>query len=59
LSAAAVTTMVSVGLYGQQSFLDFRLLLSKSRRGCDYGVGARFLFGDILAQRIGRFARCR
>jgi sugar transferase (PEP-CTERM system associated) len=29
LSAAAVATMVSVGLYGQQSFLDFRLLLSK------------------------------
>jgi hypothetical protein len=29
LSAAAVTAMVSVGLYGQQSFLDFRLLLSK------------------------------
>jgi hypothetical protein len=29
LSAAAVTAMVSVGLYGQQSFLDLRLLLSK------------------------------
>jgi sugar transferase (PEP-CTERM system associated) len=29
LSAAAVTAMVSVGLYGQQSFLDFRLLMSR------------------------------
>ena len=29
LSAAAVTAMVSVGLYGQQSFLDFRLLFGK------------------------------
>lgn len=29
LSFAAVTTMVSVGLYGQQSFMDFRLLFSK------------------------------
>jgi len=29
LSFAAVTAMVSVGLYGQPSFLDFRLLLSK------------------------------
>jgi hypothetical protein len=29
LSFAAVTTMVSVGLYGQQSFLDFRLLFNK------------------------------
>src|SRR5690242_14838629 len=29
LSVAAVTTMVSVGLYGQQSFVDFRLLFSK------------------------------
>jgi sugar transferase (PEP-CTERM system associated) len=29
LSAAAVTAMVSVGLYGQQSFMDFRLLFSK------------------------------
>lgn len=29
LSIAAVATMVSVGLYGEQSFVDFRLLLSK------------------------------
>src|SRR5438132_5616183 len=29
LSVATVTAMVSVGLYGQQSFMDFRLLLSK------------------------------
>jgi sugar transferase (PEP-CTERM system associated) len=29
LSFAAVTTMVSVGLYGQQSFVDFRLLFSR------------------------------
>src|SRR5712692_6741801 len=29
LSAAAVIAMVSVGLYGYQSFMDFRLLLSK------------------------------
>jgi sugar transferase (PEP-CTERM system associated) len=29
LSAAAVATMVSVGLYGEQAFVDFRLLLSK------------------------------
>ena len=29
LSFAAVTAMVSVGLYGQQSFIDFRLLFSK------------------------------
>jgi sugar transferase (PEP-CTERM system associated) len=29
LAAASVTAMVSVGLYGQQSFMDFRLLLSK------------------------------
>jgi sugar transferase (PEP-CTERM system associated) len=29
LSVAAVATMVSVGLYGEQSFVDFRLLLSK------------------------------
>ena len=29
LAAATVTAMVSVGLYGQQSFMDFRLLLSK------------------------------
>jgi sugar transferase (PEP-CTERM system associated) len=29
LSVAAVTAMVSVGLYGHQSFADFRLLLSK------------------------------
>jgi sugar transferase (PEP-CTERM system associated) len=29
LSVAAVTAMVSVGLYGQQSFVDFRRLLSK------------------------------
>src|ERR1700751_2572200 len=29
LSVAAVTTMVSVGLYGQQSFVDFRLLFSQ------------------------------
>ena len=29
LSFAAVTAMVWVGLYGQPSFLDFRLLLSK------------------------------
>ena len=29
LSFATVTTMISVGLYGQQSFMDFRLLLSK------------------------------
>src|SRR5215831_6874400 len=29
LSVAAVTAMVSVGLYGQQSFVDFRLLFSK------------------------------
>src|SRR5262249_55862255 len=29
LSVAAVTAMISVGLYGQQSFVDFRLLLSK------------------------------
>jgi sugar transferase (PEP-CTERM system associated) len=29
LSVAAVVAMVSVGLYGQQSFLDFRLLISK------------------------------
>jgi sugar transferase (PEP-CTERM system associated) len=29
LSVAAVGTMVSVGLYGEQSFVDFRLLLSK------------------------------
>ena len=29
LSVAAVTAMISVGLYGHQSFVDFRLLLSK------------------------------
>src|ERR1700749_4820319 len=29
LSVATVTTMLSVGLYGQQSFMDFRLLFSK------------------------------
>src|SRR5215831_16123067 len=29
LSFAAVTAMVSVGLYGQQSFMNFRLLFSK------------------------------
>ena len=29
LSVAAVSAMVSVGLYGHQSFVDFRLLLSK------------------------------
>src|SRR5260370_15899005 len=29
LSVATVTTMLSVGLYGQQSFIDFRLLFSK------------------------------
>jgi sugar transferase (PEP-CTERM system associated) len=29
LSLAAVGTMISVGLYGEQSFVDFRLLLSK------------------------------
>jgi sugar transferase (PEP-CTERM system associated) len=29
LSVAAVTAMISVGLYGHQSFADFRLLLSK------------------------------
>src|SRR6266852_9848371 len=29
LSVAAVTSMISVGLYGHQSFADFRLLLSK------------------------------
>ncbi len=29
LSIAAVATMVSVGLYGEQSFVDFRLLLGK------------------------------
>jgi sugar transferase (PEP-CTERM system associated) len=29
LAFATVTAMVSVGLYGQQSFMDFRLLLSK------------------------------
>src|SRR5689334_11996612 len=29
LSIATITTMVSVGLYGQQSFMDFRLLLSR------------------------------
>ncbi|MBV8739999.1 MAG: TIGR03013 family PEP-CTERM/XrtA system glycosyltransferase [Alphaproteobacteria bacterium] len=29
LSAAAVTTMISVGLYGEQSFIDFRQLLSR------------------------------
>ena len=29
LAVAAVTAMVSVGLYGHQSFVDFRLLLSK------------------------------
>jgi sugar transferase (PEP-CTERM system associated) len=29
LAFATVTTMVSVGLYGQQSFIDFRQLLSK------------------------------
>jgi sugar transferase (PEP-CTERM system associated) len=29
LSLATVTAMVSVGLYGQQSFMDFRLLFSK------------------------------
>ena len=29
LSVAAVTAMLSVGLYGQQSFMDFRLLFSK------------------------------
>src|SRR6201993_1798272 len=29
LSVAAVTTMLSVGLYGQKCFLDFRLLFSK------------------------------
>src|SRR6266581_8087974 len=29
LSMAAVTTMVSVGLYGHQSFMDFRILFSK------------------------------
>jgi sugar transferase (PEP-CTERM system associated) len=29
LAVAAVTAMVSVGLYGPQSFVDFRLLLSK------------------------------
>jgi sugar transferase (PEP-CTERM system associated) len=29
LSLAAVTAMISVGLYGHQSFLDFRLLISR------------------------------
>jgi sugar transferase (PEP-CTERM system associated) len=29
LSAAAVAAMIAVGLYGQQSFVDFRLLFSK------------------------------
>jgi sugar transferase (PEP-CTERM system associated) len=29
LSLAAVAAMISVGLYGEQSFIDFRLLLSK------------------------------
>jgi sugar transferase (PEP-CTERM system associated) len=29
LSVAAITAMVSVGLYGEQSFVDFRLLISK------------------------------
>src|ERR1700720_2466911 len=29
LSFATLTTMISVGLYGQQSFMDFRLLFSK------------------------------
>src|SRR5215471_9231711 len=29
LSFATVTAMISVGLYGQQSFVDFRLLFSK------------------------------
>src|SRR5271169_4810092 len=29
LSVAAVTTMVSVGLYGHQTFMDFRVLFSK------------------------------
>ncbi len=29
LSVAAVAAMISVGLYGQQSFVDFRLLVSK------------------------------
>src|ERR1700758_5026823 len=29
LSVATVTAMLSVGLYGQQSFMDFRLLFSK------------------------------
>jgi sugar transferase (PEP-CTERM system associated) len=29
LAVATITAMVSVGLYGQQSFMDFRLLLSK------------------------------
>src|SRR5215472_13040797 len=29
LAVAAVTAMISVGLYGHQSFVDFRLLLSK------------------------------
>ena len=29
LSIAAVVTMISLGLYGEQSFVDFRLLLSK------------------------------
>ena len=29
LAVAAVTAMVSIGLYGHQSFVDFRLLLSK------------------------------
>ncbi len=29
LSAAAVATMISVGLYGEQSFVDFRQLLSR------------------------------
>ena len=29
LSAAAIAIMVSVGLYGEQTFVDFRLLISK------------------------------
>jgi FlaA1/EpsC-like NDP-sugar epimerase len=29
LSVAAIATMVSVGLYGEQTFVDFRLLVSK------------------------------
>src|SRR5215469_11562562 len=37
----------------------FPPIVRQGGRGGDHGVGARFLLGDVLAQRIGRFTRCR